>query len=100
MNWFDILKSKERFVRENPTITFKLSFHVKERLAKRMGWKFKDTKRIIPNNEIYMSLTEGQVKGARGGWKVLISGWGWFVIKNVGSRNNPKWLAVTFYREE
>ena len=99
MSWWDIVKSKERFIRENPDITFVLSHHVRERLAKRMGWSFKTTKTMIPGNKIYMTLNEGNVKGAKGGWKVLIIGWGWFVLKNVGSRNKPKWLAVTFYRD-
>tara|TARA_Y100001938_G_scaffold52548_1_gene73525 strand:- start:8140 stop:8454 length:315 start_codon:yes stop_codon:yes gene_type:complete len=103
MSWWDVIKrkdyAKERFIRDNPKIKFKLTEHAKERLAKRMGWSFKVTRTMIPGGKITMSLDESNVKAAKGGWKVLINGWGWFVLKNVGSKNNPRFIAVTFYRD-
>ena len=88
----------QKFVDENPSLEFKLTKHVFDRLRDRMGWSREVATSQIPNRTIVINLSEGIVEIAkRDAWKIHLFGWGKFVV--LFDDDNKEWLAVTFYPE-
>ncbi len=88
----------QKFVDENPSLEFKLTKHVFDRLRDRMGWSREVATSQIPNRTIVINLSEGIVEIAKGeAWKIHLFGWGKFVV--LFDDDNKEWLAVTFYPE-
>jgi len=93
------VKKIEKFVDANPSLQFKLTNHVFNRLRGRMGWSRKVAHSQFPKRTIEISLSEGIVEVAKGGaWKIHLFGWGKFVV--LFDEENNEWIAVTFYPEQ
>ena len=88
----------QKFVDENPSLEFKLTNHVFDRLRGRMGWSWEVAHSHFPKRTIEIGLSEGILEIAKGGaWKIHLFGWGKFVV--LFDDDNKEWLAVTFYPE-
>ena len=86
------------FVEDNPSLEFKLTNHVFDRLRSRMGWSRKQALSKFPGRLVQLTLSDGIVETAKeGGWKIHLFGWGKFVI--VSDSEADEWVAVTFYPE-
>ena len=92
-------RSVSKFVVENPSLDFRLTNHVFDRLRHRMGWTRSQARARFPGRRIRISLSEGIVEPAKGGaWKILLFGWGKFVV--LFDVDTEIWVAVTFYPEK
>ena len=95
-------KSRERaitaFLKANPSLEFKLTHHVFNRLRSRLGWSRREALSKFPRSLVRISLSEGIVERAKGGaFKIHLFGRGKFVI--VQDSRTSEWVAVTFYPE-
>ncbi|MDP6921128.1 MAG: hypothetical protein QF709_04390 [Candidatus Thalassarchaeum sp.] len=86
------------FVEDNPSLEFKLTNHVFDRLRNRMGWSRKQALSKFPERLVRLTLSDSIVETAKeGAWKIHLFGWGKFVI--VSDSETDEWVAVTFYPE-